>query len=747
MNKEFIQKAKKRIAHFIYGDKFVSLQNLIEEEKEYIREDNPTKTAKTEFSGLAISGGGIRSASFALGLMQALNGVDIVKKEKGKNDKVIGKTPDYLSQFDYLSTVSGGGYIGSSLTWFRHLKGNVFPFGRKGLGARTKNKDSNNNILNYIRQHGNYLTPCKDLDFASLIAIAVRSMFLSLAVYLSLLILFMLPLQHFMLFDSFAICSFFLTHKLSFGFFSYLALGLALLMAICSLIFSFTTFFKRNPPRYDPLITFQKTLGRLSKLFIGLLLMASLPLVVKFLHQTWMQYTAAGSSTLLGAFLGFLQYLKQQDTERSAGQSAGMNYKVIGGSFLLIYGLVLTAYLAAESILITTGAVFWGLLSALLGIGFLIGFFANLNHAGLHRMYRDRLMETFLPDYENVTEGFWGPATEANKFLLENSCKKGENLYHLINTNVVLVDSKDAKFRGRGGDSFLLSPLYCGSYATDYIKTSKFMKKSGRGITLPTAMAISGAAANPNTGVAGKGVTRSKLVSALMTLLNLRLGYWATNPKKENFKLSFWPPNYIFPGIFPGLFSSLLFGTAFDKNSYFLELTDGGHFENLALYELVRREVKFIVVSDGGADPKYTFEDLANAVERVRVDFGVKIRFKDEEESNLEGVLPKSEKKSISTDKYKLAKRGFAIADICYDIDNPAKNGTLIYIKPTLIKELPEDIYSYKSAHDTFPDQTTADQFFDEAQFEAYRELGYQLTKDMLLNKNACSLFTKYLIS
>jgi predicted acylesterase/phospholipase RssA len=53
-------------------------------------------------AGLALSGGGIRSASFALGVIQALH-------KKG-----------WLQRFDYLSTVSGGGYIGTCLSYLLH---------------------------------------------------------------------------------------------------------------------------------------------------------------------------------------------------------------------------------------------------------------------------------------------------------------------------------------------------------------------------------------------------------------------------------------------------------------------------------------------------------------------------------------------------------------------------------------------------------------------------------------------------
>ena len=117
--------------------------------------------------------------------------------------------------------------------------------------------------------------------------------------------------------------------------------------------------------------------------------------------------------------------------------------------------------------------------------------------------------------------------------------------------NVVLDDSEKAKYSGRGGDSFILSPLFCGSHATGWHPTDRYMRNGMfRGMTLPTAMAISGAAVNPDTGASGQGITRNRLVSFLMTFLNIRLGYWAPNPKHAT-----WPiaPNFLYPGIKPDI--------------------------------------------------------------------------------------------------------------------------------------------------------------------------------------------------
>ena len=76
-----------------------------------------------------------------------------------------------------------------------------------------------------------------------------------------------------------------------------------------------------------------------------------------------------------------------------------------------------------------------------------------------------------------------------------------------------------------------------------------------------------------------------------------------------------------------------------------------------------------------------------------------------------------------------MARRGFAVANVRYPGGN---TGLLIVLKPTLVRGLPHDIYRYRALNPTFPAQTTADQFFGERQLEAYRELGYQLTKRMI---------------
>ena len=155
-----------------------------------------------------------------------------------------------------------------------------------------------------------------------------------------------------------------------------------------------------------------------------------------------------------------------------------------------------------------------------------------------------------------------------------------------------------------------------------------------------------------------------------------------------------------------------------------LDLTDGGHFENLGLYELVRRKLKTIVVCDASADRRGEYASLATAIERVRVDFQATIEFPDQDYGldRLKAGESSGEKVDFATQG---ADCGFAIGRIIYHDDDD--DGTLIYIKPTLTKNLGPEIVSYSRRRPRFPHETTSDQFFDEQQFEVYRELGVVL--------------------
>jgi hypothetical protein len=207
------------------------------------------------------------------------------------------------------------------------------------------------------------------------------------------------------------------------------------------------------------------------------------------------------------------------------------------------------------------------------------------------------------------------------------------------------------------------------------------------------------------------GYNSSPLLTFLMTFFNARLGCWLGNPA-----LGKWRE----PGPIYGIYFLALeaMGQTTDRRNY-VNLSDGGHFDNLGLYEMVLRRCGRIVVVDGSCDPDYQFEDMANAIRKIRVDLGIPI--------------------SIDLNPIRSKEAHFTAGWIDYnavdgkDCATRIPDGELIYIKPVLTRAdltanfselVPADVRHYAEANPPFPHQPTSDQFFDESQFESYRRLG-----------------------
>ena len=289
-----------------------------------------------------------------------------------------------------------------------------------------------------------------------------------------------------------------------------------------------------------------------------------------------------------------------------------------------------------------------------------------------------------------------------------SACTSGKP-FHVVNTTLNLVAGKDLAWQERKADSFTISPLHSGNRRLGYRPSHSFGGPGG--ITLGTAVAISGAAASPNM-----GYNSSPALSFLLTLFNVRLGWWLGNPGEagertytlRNPKVSLRP-----------LIAELTGST--DENHPYVYLSDGGHFENLALYEMVLRRCHLIVLSDAGADLSFGFNDLGNAVRKIRIDLGISITFETMD------IFPRSPETPANA-KY------CAVGEIHYDdVDGAgAQRGTLLYIKPAIyFDKESRDIYNYARQNPDFPHETTADQFFSESQFESYRALGETTIRDI----------------
>jgi hypothetical protein len=291
-------------------------------------------------------------------------------------------------------------------------------------------------------------------------------------------------------------------------------------------------------------------------------------------------------------------------------------------------------------------------------------------------------------------------------------------MLHVVNTTLNLVGGNNLAWQQRKAEPFSISPLHSGCFRVGYRHSREYGGEEG--VSLGTAVAVSGAAASSNMGY----YTSSPVISLLLTLFNVRLGWWLGNPGpagNQTYRLRA-PNNSVRPVVEEAL------GLTDDQHPY-VYLTDGGHFENLALYEMVLRRCHIIVCSDAAEDGEYRFGDLGNAVRKIRIDLGVPIDF------------PCIEIYGSDTQKERGGKRGmyWAIGRIrysCVDLLKPqgtggeapsaerAPDGLLLYIKPAVYGNEPRDVFEYKKSFPAFPHQSTADQFFDEPQFESYRALG-----------------------
>ncbi len=344
--------------------------------------------------------------------------------------------------------------------------------------------------------------------------------------------------------------------------------------------------------------------------------------------------------------------------------------------------------------------------SLLLGVLTYLVWHLDINRFSMHLFYRNRLVRCYLGASRKPprsSDPFTGFSPKDDPALASLDIKRGP--YPIINTAINLVSGSDLAWQERKAASFSFTPRHTG-YEFPGHGGFRPTDKYGGGVSLGTAMAISGAAASPNM-----GHHSSPSTALMMTIFNVRLGWWAGNTTRRA-----WTSTGPRCGLCY-LIKETLGLTAADTD--YVYLSDGGHFENLAVYELVRRRCRFIVVCDAGQDAGMDFDDLGNLIRKCRTDFGVDIRI------NVDSIRGGDDGKS---------RWHCAVGTIRYDlVDGPdASPGTLVYIKPSLTGDEPNDVSNYASRNPKFPHQSTADQWFGESQFESYRRLGQHIAEAVL---------------
>jgi len=371
----------------------------------------------------------------------------------------------------------------------------------------------------------------------------------------------------------------------------------------------------------------------------------------------------------------------------------------------------------------------------LLGCAGVMSWRFDINEFSMNNFYKTRLIRAYLgasniPRNADTFTDFDRKDDIPLSKLRYNERKEGQKYGRydgpipIINCALNLVGTRQLALQERKADSLSITPYFFGfehrsseprriSGPDEEVRHRAFTEAAYREIDsyekeihLGDSIAVSGAAVSPNM-----GYRSTAGLAFLLTVFNIRLGAWVANPKVSS-KLNRLTPRFAFLPLISEMFART------NEDTKHVYLSDGGHFENLGLYELVRRRCRYIVVSDAGADPSMEFADLSNAIRKIRTDFGFDIDIDVSE---------------IEKDEDGISKSHIAVGTIHYDrIDQNAQPGFLIYIKASVTGNEPADITGFRKEHSSFPHQSTADQWFTESQFSSYRVLGKHIVSKAL---------------
>jgi hypothetical protein len=594
--------------------------------------------------GLCFSGGGIRSATFNLGVVRGLHRWGL------------------LRFVDYLSTVSGGGYIGSYVA-------NLYRVGREldVLASSAAGRRSEPPGVKHLRGLGRFLTPTGSLgEWLQAFAAIVRGILWNSAIFM-LLAIALAAVFGFML-DAEGEWIFAFPHGLATGV-AFGVIGLALMASV----------FGRRLPSPALLVT----------LLLGTALVAvmdALPWAVAYVLQRkpMLQVTALASGVAALAASGVLSKLPTRAYVLAARLLALLLVVLLPlALFLLFLGRFVASGDDPTTQAMQVGAI------ALLGVFV----FVDFNRTSIHGFYAERIAATFL------TTGAGGgedPQQSAPPRLSEFRGQPGP--LHLVNASLDVPGEADPRLRDRKADFFTLSCLHVGGPRTGYAAIEDF-EAAKPDFTLANAVAISGAAAAPNM-----GRYTDALLRPIMTVLNVRLGYWAPNPMFVR-DGSGWTPwlRYLFAEMRGDLRS----------DGKLVNLSDGGHLENLGAFELLRRKCKLIIIGDGEADPALSLGAMATLIRFAQVDLDADI------DIDLDDL--RIDERGISTKHAALGTVRYADGSV----------GRILYLKPSVTGHEAPDVRYYKDQNPDFPHETTADQWFDDDQFDAYRCLGEEVVDSL----------------
>jgi hypothetical protein len=471
------------------------------------------------------------------------------------------------------------------------------------------------------------------------------------------------------------------------------AIGWSAAMLVLILLRGIATRFVTNPKEGFYRAAVDRIIARLLAMAVFwtvmiLFIFASYFLWMRNAELTGLWTTAVGAGS--GGIFGYLQRLL---SHQPGGAKGGlMSYAQRYALPLLAMTALVAAAIGVACLVFTCISIDHPVVGLVLPLAIVLAalVFYNPNEIGMHPLYRSRLSRAYLgasnKNAKSAAKNRQSIERPDDDMLLEDLPETRP--VHLVCCAANDLSGNHLANLRRGARSATLSRF-------GFTLANRFQDwdEAPTKVTLATAMTASAAAFNSNMGSLSMDLGPS--ATFLMAALNLRLGYWYHITKLRHF----------LPGI--DLIYEMLSWTNSGPESQSIHLSDGGHFENLALYELLRRRCKYIIASDCGADSEAAFDDVGNALRRAREDFGVEV-------DNLDLAMLKPNEKGYS-------RQHLAVGDITYP---GGDRGILLVFKPTLVGDEPGDVLQYKTRNSSFPHESTGDQFYDEKQWESYRRLG-----------------------
>jgi hypothetical protein len=695
-------------------------------------------------TGLAFSGGGIRSAAVCLGAMQALH-------SQGR-----------LAGIDYLSTVSGGGYIGASLSaamtrpryppWFgpwhpawSPASGPAFPFGIDVADAPA---------VAHLRNYSNYLLPRGRSglrNFTEATVIVLRGLVANAVAVLSAIFLLASVtqlLRGLLPYPGWALPT-------AGGALAALLVGWAMLRSALNV----------NRLVGDTSGAMLVLARSFLQAFLLLAVILLQPIAIHWLERTaahppsWVRWSSVQAlAAALGAFVATVSAAAGKigrflETSRRVSGVATLLKRLASQAALVFAGLLLPLLLWIVYLWLCASPRFVELLARFVpgvsatrspvlvyasigGALWVITVFMRANAYSLHRFYRDRLSKAFL--FEPPTAPEEGDPRELDSLKLSDLVYSF-GPYHIINAAMNVQGSAEANRRGRNADFFMFSSTFVGSDLTFYAATGAGsaptlqMERLDPRLDLGTAMAISGAAISANM-----GSSTVRILSPTLALLNVRLGYWLPNPRNLAARSRFGRKvRKAARALFERLFLLREMLNLHDEKSGEVFLTDGGHIENLGVYELLKRGCRLIVAVDAESDPTYSFSSLLKLERYARIDLGIRIALPWEE------IADTARQAAAGIEAGRRPCRPgphCAVGTIQYQ---EGAEGILVYFKASVTGDEKDYVLDYKRRNPSFPHETTGDQFFSEEQFEMYRALGFHMVDGFFSGSDTFACKTK----